>query len=87
MLQLIFIGLLLIVFPYEEECGARVTDKKKLLFSVAALTRRTSIEFDYWYVYMRRWHAGRWYETIMINCNPETFQPTLILRIDYILSH
>ncbi|MBW2725951.1 MAG: carbamoyl-phosphate synthase large subunit, partial [Deltaproteobacteria bacterium] len=58
---------------YEEECEARATDRKKVIILGGGPNRiGQGIEFDYCCVHavMALQEAG--FETIMVNCNPET---------------
>ena len=45
------------------------------------------IEFDYCCVHASLALREDGYETIMVNCNPERFQPIMISLIAYILNH
>ncbi|MEY3107377.1 MAG: carbamoyl phosphate synthase large subunit [Pseudomonadota bacterium] len=58
---------------YEEECEARVSDKEKIIILGGGPNRiGQGIEFDYCCVHAALALRQDGYETIMINCNPET---------------
>lgn len=58
---------------YEEECEARPTDKKKIMILGGGPNRiGQGIEFDYCCVHAAFAMREDGYETIMVNCNPET---------------
>ncbi|HEX5773102.1 MAG TPA: carbamoyl-phosphate synthase large subunit, partial [Geomobilimonas sp.] len=58
---------------YEEECEAAVTDRKKIMILGGGPNRiGQGIEFDYCCVHGVFALAEDGYETIMVNCNPET---------------
>ncbi|RNC69021.1 MAG: carbamoyl-phosphate synthase large subunit [Desulfuromonadales bacterium] len=58
---------------YEEECEAEVTDRKKIIILGGGPNRiGQGIEFDYCCVHGVFALADDGYETIMVNCNPET---------------
>lgn len=58
---------------YEDKCEANPTTKKKVLILGSGPNRiGQGIEFDYCCVQAIKAFAERGYETIMINCNPET---------------
>lgn len=58
---------------YEEECEAEVTDRKKIMILGGGPNRiGQGIEFDYCCVHGVFALADAGYETIMVNCNPET---------------
>ena len=58
---------------YEEECEARVSDKDKILVLGGGPNRiGQGIEFDYCCVHAALAMREDGYETIMVNCNPET---------------
>jgi len=58
---------------YEEECEAAVTDKEKIIIIGGGPNRiGQGIEFDYCCVHAAFAMREDGYETIMINCNPET---------------
>ncbi len=58
---------------YEEECEAEVTDKDKIVVLGGGPNRiGQGIEFDYCCVHAAFAMRDDGYETIMINCNPET---------------
>ena len=58
---------------YEEECEAQVTDRKKIMILGGGPNRiGQGIEFDYCCVHGVFALAEDGYETIMVNCNPET---------------
>ena len=58
---------------YEEECEARTTDKEKIVVLGGGPNRiGQGIEFDYCCVHAALAMREDGYETIMINCNPET---------------
>src|SRR5690554_1922018 len=58
---------------YEEECEARPTDKKKIMVLGGGPNRiGQGIEFDYCCVHAALALREDGYETIMVNCNPET---------------
>ncbi|MDH5392235.1 MAG: carbamoyl-phosphate synthase large subunit [Gammaproteobacteria bacterium] len=58
---------------YEEECEAAVTDKEKIVVLGGGPNRiGQGIEFDYCCVHAAFAMRDDGYETIMINCNPET---------------
>ena len=58
---------------YEEECEARVSDKKKIIILGGGPNRiGQGIEFDYCCVHAALALREDGYETIMVNCNPET---------------
>ncbi len=58
---------------YEEECEADVSDKKKIMVLGGGPNRiGQGIEFDYCCVHAAFAMRDDGYETIMVNCNPET---------------
>ncbi len=58
---------------YEEECEARPTDRKKIVVLGGGPNRiGQGIEFDYCCVHAALAMREDGYETIMVNCNPET---------------
>lgn len=58
---------------YDDECEARVTDKDKIIILGGGPNRiGQGIEFDYCCVHAALALREDGYETIMINCNPET---------------
>ena len=58
---------------YEEECEARVSDREKIIILGGGPNRiGQGIEFDYCCVHAALALREDGYETIMINCNPET---------------
>jgi len=58
---------------YEEECEAQTTDKEKIVVLGGGPNRiGQGIEFDYCCVHAALAMREDGYETIMINCNPET---------------
>ncbi len=58
---------------YEEECEARVSDKEKIIILGGGPNRiGQGIEFDYCCVHAALALRENGFETIMINCNPET---------------
>ncbi|QLI82087.1 carbamoyl-phosphate synthase large subunit [Chitinibacter fontanus] len=58
---------------YEEECEAAPTDKKKVMILGGGPNRiGQGIEFDYCCVHAAMALRDDGYETIMVNCNPET---------------
>jgi carbamoyl-phosphate synthase large subunit len=58
---------------YEEECEADVSDRKKIMILGGGPNRiGQGIEFDYCCVHGVFALAADGYETIMVNCNPET---------------
>jgi carbamoyl-phosphate synthase large subunit len=58
---------------YEEECEAQPTDKKKIMVLGGGPNRiGQGIEFDYCCVHAALAMREDGYETIMVNCNPET---------------
>ncbi len=58
---------------YEEECEARPTDKQKIMVLGGGPNRiGQGIEFDYCCVHAAFAMREDGYETIMVNCNPET---------------
>ena len=58
---------------YEEECEARVTEKEKIIILGGGPNRiGQGIEFDYCCVHAALALREDGYETIMVNCNPET---------------
>ncbi len=58
---------------YEEECEAAPTDKKKIIVLGGGPNRiGQGIEFDYCCVHAAMALREDGYETIMVNCNPET---------------
>lgn len=58
---------------YEQECEARVTDKEKIMILGGGPNRiGQGIEFDYCCVHAALALREEGYETIMVNCNPET---------------
>ncbi len=58
---------------YEEECEAEVTDKPKIMILGGGPNRiGQGIEFDYCCVHAALALREIGYETIMVNCNPET---------------
>ena len=58
---------------YEEECEADVTSRKKIMILGGGPNRiGQGIEFDYCCVHASFALKEDGYETIMVNCNPET---------------
>ena len=58
---------------YEEECEAQTTDRKKIMVLGGGPNRiGQGIEFDYCCVHAALAMREDGYETIMVNCNPET---------------
>jgi carbamoyl-phosphate synthase large subunit len=58
---------------YDEECEAQPTDKKKIMVLGGGPNRiGQGIEFDYCCVHAALALRADGYETIMVNCNPET---------------
>jgi len=58
---------------YEEECESRPTDRKKIMVLGGGPNRiGQGIEFDYCCVHAAMALREDQYETIMVNCNPET---------------
>ena len=58
---------------YEEECEAKPTDRKKIMVLGGGPNRiGQGIEFDYCCVHAALALRADGYETIMVNCNPET---------------
>jgi carbamoyl-phosphate synthase large subunit len=58
---------------YEEECESRPTDRRKILILGSGPNRiGQGIEFDYCCVHASFAVAESGYESIMVNCNPET---------------
>jgi len=58
---------------YEEECEAQTSDKEKIVVLGGGPNRiGQGIEFDYCCVHAAQAMRERGFETIMINCNPET---------------
>ncbi len=58
---------------YEQECEARPTDRKKIMILGGGPNRiGQGIEFDYCCVHAALTARDQGYETIMVNCNPET---------------
>jgi len=58
---------------YEEECEAQPTDRKKIMILGGGPNRiGQGIEFDYCCVHAAFALRDAGYETIMVNCNPET---------------
>ena len=58
---------------YEEECEAEPTDNRKIMILVGGPNRiGQGIEFDYCCVHAALALRESGYETIMVNCNPET---------------
>ena len=58
---------------YEQECEAEVSDKKKIMVLGGGPNRiGQGIEFDYCCVHAALAMREDGYETIMVNCNPET---------------
>ncbi|MDD1633295.1 MAG: carbamoyl-phosphate synthase large subunit, partial [Methylococcaceae bacterium] len=58
---------------YEEECEARVSDKEKIIILGGGPNRiGQGIEFDYCCVHAALALREDGFETIMVNCNPET---------------
>ncbi|MGQ9686882.1 MAG: carbamoyl-phosphate synthase large subunit, partial [Thiobacillaceae bacterium] len=58
---------------YEEECEARPTDRKKIMVLGGGPNRiGQGIEFDYCCVHAAQACREDGFETIMVNCNPET---------------
>ncbi|MGZ5050804.1 MAG: carbamoyl-phosphate synthase large subunit [Methylobacter sp.] len=58
---------------YEQECEARVSDREKIIILGGGPNRiGQGIEFDYCCVHAALALRDDGYETIMINCNPET---------------
>src|SRR5207244_5242411 len=58
---------------YEEECEANPTDKKKVMVLGGGPNRiGQGIEFDYCCVHAVQALRADGFETIMVNCNPET---------------
>ncbi|MFQ6110944.1 MAG: carbamoyl-phosphate synthase large subunit, partial [Nitrospinota bacterium] len=67
---------------YEEECEARPTEKRKVMILGSGPNRiGQGIEFDYCCVHGALAFAEAGFETIMVNCNPET------VSTDYDISH
>ncbi len=61
---------------YEEECEAAPTDRKKIVVLGGGPNRiGQGIEFDYCCVHAALALRDDGYETIMVNCNPETVSP------------
>jgi carbamoyl-phosphate synthase large subunit len=59
---------------YEEECEANPTDRQKIMVLGGGPNRiGQGIEFDYCCVHAALAMREDGYETIMVNCNPETF--------------
>ena len=58
---------------YEDECEAQPTDRKKIMVLGGGPNRiGQGIEFDYCCVHAAMAMREDGYETIMVNCNPET---------------
>jgi len=58
---------------YEQECEARVSNKRKIMVLGGGPNRiGQGIEFDYCCVHASLGLRDEGYETIMVNCNPET---------------
>ena len=58
---------------YDEECEANVTDKEKIMIIGGGPNRiGQGIEFDYCCVHAAMAMREEGFETIMVNCNPET---------------
>jgi carbamoyl-phosphate synthase large subunit len=58
---------------YEEECESRPSDRKKIMILGGGPNRiGQGIEFDYCCVHAALTARREGYETIMVNCNPET---------------
>jgi carbamoyl-phosphate synthase large subunit len=58
---------------YEQQCEARATDKEKIIILGGGPNRiGQGIEFDYCCVHAALALREEGYETIMVNCNPET---------------
>ena len=58
---------------YEQECEAQTSDKEKIVVLGGGPNRiGQGIEFDYCCVHAAQAMREKGYETIMINCNPET---------------
>ncbi len=58
---------------YEEECEAKPSDKKKIMVLGGGPNRiGQGIEFDYCCVHASQAMREEGYESIMVNCNPET---------------
>ena len=58
---------------YEEECESRPSDRKKIMILGGGPNRiGQGIEFDYCCVHAALTMRRQGYETIMVNCNPET---------------
>jgi len=58
---------------YDEECEAQVSDRKKIMILGGGPNRiGQGIEFDYCCVHAAFALRDNGYETIMVNCNPET---------------
>jgi carbamoyl-phosphate synthase large subunit len=58
---------------YDEECEAEPTDRKKIMVLGGGPNRiGQGIEFDYCCVHAAMALREDGYETIMVNCNPET---------------
>ena len=58
---------------YEDECEAFVSDKRKIMVLGGGPNRiGQGIEFDYCCVHASLGLREEGYETIMVNCNPET---------------
>merc|ERR1711965_140208 len=61
---------------YEEECEANPTDRRKIMVLGGGPNRiGQGIEFDYCCVHAALAMREDGYETIMVNCNPETVSP------------
>jgi len=72
---------------YERECEARVSDKEKIIILGGGPNRiGQGIEFDYCCVHAALALREDGYETIMINCNPETVSTISTLLTACILS-
>ena len=70
----------------DAECEA-IDDREKSSFLAAANRIGQGIEFDYCCVHACYALSDAGYETIMINCNPETFRLIMTHLIGCILNH
>ena len=70
---------------YEEECEAQPTDRRKIMVLGGGPNRiGQGIEFDYCCVHAAQACREDGYETIMVNCNPETVSTDYDLSLIHI---
>ena len=72
---------------YQSECEANPTDNKKIMILGGGPNRiGQGIEFDYCCVHASLALQKDGYETIMVNCNPETVSLIMMFQTGFILS-